>query len=74
MRNLPPDSWKTLDQFQSKLNERVLNKLEDRMLHEHRDQITDEDVRICVYEAMQELIEMHERGGDDRQSGRAASR
>jgi hypothetical protein len=50
-------SFRLLNSFDARLRERVLNKLEDRMLDQSSDEITEEDVRWAINAAVAEFME-----------------
>jgi predicted component of type VI protein secretion system len=49
-------SFRLLNSFDARLRERVLNHLEDRMLQQGSDEITEEDVRAAIQAAVEELL------------------
>lgn len=49
-------SFRLLNSFDARLRERVLNQLEDRMLGQDSDEITEEDVRWAISAAVTELM------------------
>jgi len=51
------ESWHALSLVEKRLTERVLNLLEDRMRKEGRGLITKEDVKACIKDAMQEILD-----------------
>lgn len=49
-------SFRLLNSFDARLRERVLNKLEDRMLEQSSEEITEEDVRWAINAAVSEFM------------------
>ncbi len=50
-------SFRLLNSFDARLRDRILNKLEDRMLEQGSEEISEEDVRWAITAAMSELME-----------------